>query len=254
MAGIKIIGTGLSGLIGTRIIELLDKDYNFENLSLDTGIDITVKEDVFNKFKDSEAEFVIHLAAKTDVDACEKDKQKDSEILTYNDIKTREDAWIKEKTAWAVNVLGTKNIVEACKYFKKKLIYVSTDFVFDGVKGDYSEKDKPNPINWYSRTKYEGEQIVKTLDGQWIILRTAYPYRAKFERKDFVRGILSRLRSGEKLAMVEDHIIAPTFIDDFVIALDYLIKNRIFGIFHIVGSQFVSPYESALLISETFGL
>ncbi|MCL5438421.1 MAG: SDR family oxidoreductase [Patescibacteria group bacterium] len=254
MAGIKIIGTGLSGLIGSRIVELLGENYSFENLSLDTGTDITIKESVFNKFKNSDAEFVIHLAAKTDVDGCEKDKQKDLNILKYKDIKNQEETWIKEKTAWAVNVLGTKNIVEACKSYKKKLIYVSTDFVFDGVKGDYSEEDKPNPINWYGKTKYEGEKIVESLSGQWMILRTTYPYRAKFTRKDFVRGILSRLQMSEKIAMVEDHIMAPTFIDDFVFALDYLIKNKIFGILHLVGSQFISPYESALLITQTFGL
>lgn len=255
MEKVKIIGTGLSGLVGSRILELLENIYEFEDLSLETGVDITNKEDVLNRIKKSTALMVIHLAAKTNVDLCEKDKEKDIKILGYKDIKQQEKEWVREKTAWAVNVLGTQNIAEACIKTSKGLLYVSTDFVFDGDKKSndgYSEEDKPNPINWYARTKYEGEKIVQTLNPAGIIARLAYPYRASFARKDFVRAIIERLKNRKALKMVTDHIVSPAFIDDIVKAFDVLIKNNKSGIFHVVGVQALSPYDAAVSIAKEF--
>lgn len=253
MGKIKIIGTGLSGMVGSRIVELLNDQYDFENLSLETGVDITDKKSVINILQESDAPIVVHLAAKADVDGCERDKEKDSRILKYQNIRKQEEEWRREKTAWYVNVLGTKNLTEACAKTGKKLIYVSTDFIFDGEKEDgYAEEDNPNPINWYGKTKYEGEKIVQSLNS-YCIMRLAYPYRASFGRNDFVRRIILSLKNKESLQMVTDHFMTPTFIDDFAGALDILIKTKSQGIFHAVGSQFVTPYKAALLIAKVFG-
>lgn len=236
----KILGTGLSGLVGSRIVELLSHKYEFENLSLDTGTDITDKESVTRKIENSNASLVLHLAAKTDVDGCEKEKSLG-----------------EESEAWKINVLGTQNIAYACQKNNKKLIYFSTDFVFDGKNpppNAYSEEDVPNPINWYARTKYEGEKIVQNISTPWAIVRLAYPYRAYFQRNDFLRAILSRLHKGEKIEALSDHIFTPTFIDDLTFAIDTLIKKEALGIFHVVGSQKLTPYEAALRIAEAFGL
>lgn len=228
----KILGTGLTGLIGSRIVELLNGTYEFEF----SETNITDKETIDEKISSSNASVVLHLAAKTDVDGCEKDK-----ILGING------------NAWKINVEGTKNIVEACEESNKKLIYISTDFVFDGEKGsEYSEEDKPNPVNWYAITKYEGEKIVQNSNLNWIIARLAYPYRVNFQRKDFVRNLIHFFKNKEPLNMVTDHIMTPTFIDDIAFALDKLLKNNSKGIFHIVGSSFVSPYEAAVKIAEVF--
>ena len=135
-------------------------------------------------------QIVLHMAAKTNVDGCEEDKARDKEILEYKDPQKQEQAWMEEKTAWTINVFGTQNIIDACQKTNKKLIYISTDFVFDGTKKAYSEEDKPNPINWYAKTKYEGEKIIQNSGLDYVIARIAYPYRAFFERKDFVRAIL----------------------------------------------------------------
>lgn len=230
----KILGTGLSGLVGSRIVELLSGTYEFEF----SETDITDKEVIGEKINNSNASVVLHLAAKTDVDGCEKDK-----ALGING------------DAWKINVEGTRNVIEACKKNNKKLIYISTDFVFDGEKESaYSEEDKPNPINWYATTKYEGEKIVQNSNLSWIIARLAYPYRANFVKKDFVRNLIHFLRNKEPLSMVVDHIMTPTFIDDIAFALDKLLKNDSKGIFHIVGSSFVSPHEAALEIAEAFSL
>lgn len=236
----KILGTGLDGLVGSRIVELLRDKYEFENLSISTGVDITDRAVVLERIKNSEAQIVLHLAAKTNVDGCELDKL------------------LGEKGgAWKINVEGTRNVADACSNSNKKIIYISTDFIFDGENppdGGYSEKDRANPVNWYAQTKYEGEKIIQNLITQWLIIRIAYPYRATFERLDFMRAILKRLQGGLPVAAIEDNIFTPTFIDDIVFAIDALVKNDSSGIFHVVGSQSLTPYDAALLIAEIFGL
>ncbi len=235
----KILGTGLNGLVGSRIVQLLSNKYEFENISRSTGVDIINKDSILSKVNNSDALVILHLAAKTDVDGCELDK------------------FLGEKgETWKINVEGTRNIVKACEETNKKLIYISTDFVFDGVNppaGGYSEEDIPNPINWYAQTKYEGEKTVQAAKAPWIIARIASPYRARFERSDFARTILKRLRNNGKINAVTDHIFNPTFIDDVACALDVLIGSNSQGIFHIVGSQSLTPYNAALLIAKTFG-
>jgi dTDP-4-dehydrorhamnose reductase len=248
----KILVTGLTGLLGSRFVELLGDAYEFEEISRNSGVNILDKAAVLNKISSSEAQIVLHLAAKTNVDGCEEDKERDKEILKLNNLQKQEEAWAKEQTAWAVNVSGTQNIIEACKKTNKKIIYISTDFVFDGKKRNYSEEDECNPINWYARTKYEGEKLIQSSGLKYIIARIAYPYRALFERNDFVRAIMAKLEKSEKLSMVTDHVMTPTFIDDIVNALDILIKLEQNGIFHVVGSQSVNPYDAAVKIARTF--
>lgn len=223
----KILGTGLAGLVGSRIVDLLKDQYEFES----SEVDITDRNAIIEKIKTSDAPIVLHLAAKTDVDGCEKD----------------------HSSAWEINVIGTQNVVDACQESKKKLIYISTDFVFDGSQEVYKEEDVPNPVNWYAKTKYEGEKIVQNTSIPWIIVRLAYPYRSHFVKTDFVRRLVEKLENKENLQMVTDHIMTPTFIDDVAYALDSLIKNNATGIFHVVGSEFISPYEAALKIAKVFG-
>ncbi len=246
----KILGTGLSGLVGSRFVELFDSVYDFSHINLGNGIDILDKKSVFDAISSSDAKIVIHMAAKTNVDGCELDKEKDKKALESNDFTEI----VSGKTAWAVNVLGTNNIIEACKASNKKIIYVSTDFVFDGTKKSYSEDDVPNPLGWYAKTKYEGEKLVQNSGLDFIILRLAYPYRAFFERGDIVRGLIDKLSKGENLKMITDHIMKPTFIDDIANALDVLIQKNETGIFHAVGSQSLTPYDMSIKIANEFGL
>jgi dTDP-4-dehydrorhamnose reductase len=233
----KIIGTGLTGLVGSRVVELLKDSYNFQNISTSTGVDITNASQVEDAIRSSDASVVIHFAAKTDVDGCEADK-----------------AAGEVGDAWRINVEGTRNVANAASKAGKKLIYISTEFVFDGKKEFYTEKDTPNPVNWYAKTKYEGEKIVQALTTPWIIARPAYPYRTAFEKKDFVRAIIGRLQKGGKIMGVTDHIFTPTFIDDIAYALDALFKNETSGIYHLVGSSSLSPYDSSKKIAEVFNL
>lgn len=234
----KILGTGLTGLVGSRIMELLGDEYDFEKVSYEDGVDITNKDQVEKAILESETEIVLHLAAKTDVDGCEEDK-----TLGI------------EGAAWQINVAGTQNIVEACKKTGKKIIYISTDFVFDGNKDFYTEEDLPNPINWYAQTKYEGEKIVQRSGLTYLICRIAFPYRAQFSvKKDFMAAIREKLEKGEEISVVEDEIVTPTFVDDLAYALDFLIKKEAVGFYHVVGSSFHTPVEAAQLVAKTFDL
>jgi len=249
----KILGTGLDGLVGSRIVELLKDQYEFES----SVVDITDRNSIITRIRNSDASIVLHLAAKTSVDGCEEDREIDTKILRYENNERREGQWLIKKTAWGVNVFGTQNIAEACQESKKRLIYISTDFVFDGFRppvGGYEEEDIPSPINWYGKTKHEGEKIVKNASIPWAIARIAYPYRASFARNDFARAILKRLQDQKPVAAVTDHIFTPTFIDDIAFALGALIKSNSRGIFHAVGSESLTPYDAAILIAKHFNL
>lgn len=236
----KVLGTGLNGLVGSRIVELLNTSFEFENISRATGIDITSFKEVNEKVSSTDASLVLHMAAKTNVDSCEEDKTKG-----------------EDGEAWKINVEGTRNIVQACEASNKKLIYVSTDFVFDGTKNEhesYTEEDTPHPINWYARTKYEGEKIVQESIIPWIIARISYPYRANFEKKDFVRAILSRMQETRKIKAVSDHVFCPTFIDDIAHALRLLIKKDEKGIFHVTGGSALTPFDASIKIARVWGI
>lgn len=235
---IPILGTGISGLVGSRIVELLEESFEFTDLSLATGVDITNIEQVLESFKDSPASIVLHMAAKTDVDSCEDDK-----------------IYGEEGAAWMVNVVGTQNIVDAAKKYKKRLIYISTDFVFDGTKDYYSEEMEVNPVNWYAITKAEGERLVKEANISYTIIRLSYPYRTYFNQKsDFVRRIIEKAKSKEKLLALTDHIFTPTFIDDIASALQLLFERELVDTFHVVGSENLTPLEAIERITAKYDL
>ena len=237
----QVIALGLSGLVGSRISELLAEKYELVSLTTSSGVDITKPESltVIKEYRD--ANFVLHLAAKTDVDGCESDKELGD-----------------QGEAWKVNAWGASNVAEIWRETGKKIIYISTDFVFDGQKpkGEYyTEEDIPNPTNWYAVTKYEGEKTVEKSGADYLILRIAYPYRAKFAiRKDFARSIKERLENNQSVKTVTNHIFCPTFIDDLAGVIDKLIENDLSGIYHAVGASSISPLDACYLIADVFGL
>ncbi len=221
----KILGTGLSGLVGGRIVEVLQDRYEFENLSLETGVDITKPGVVDEYVSKSEAPWVWHFAARTDVDGIEAEKVQGEHSLT-----------------WTVNVKATEHIVEACKKYGKRLLYLSTDFVFDGTHPTYTEDDKPNPQSWYAQTKYEGEQRVLSLGDHGLVVRIANPYRTPWSGKpDFIQRIVARLEAKQPVNVPAGQLFIPTFIDDIAMAIDALMTHTGNGIYHAVGSEALTP-------------
>ena len=236
----KIIGTGLSGLVGSRIVELLKDKFEFVDFSLDSGVNLLDQQslaDAFEKNKDAVA--VLHLAAFTDTNAA-WDQKGDKSGICYQ-----------------LNVEGARSILNLAQKYNQYLIYISTDFVFDGTKTTpYLETDTPNPIEWYGETKYFGEKVI--LDSGYAnynISRITYPYRAKFEPKiDIIRKVLTKLQNNEPVKMFSDQICTYTFIDDIAESLGYFLENKTTGIYHLVGSSSHSPYEMCLEIAKAFNL
>ncbi|HRN70041.1 MAG TPA: NAD(P)-dependent oxidoreductase [Candidatus Woesebacteria bacterium] len=225
----KIAITGPNGLVGSRIIELLKNDFEFIPLS-HKDIDITDKELVAEQLKSIDFDILLHLAAYTNVEGAETDRSQ----------------------AYLINVDGTSNIFHALENTNKKIIYISTDFVFDGTNPPYDENSKPNPLGYYALTKFNGEKV---LQNTAMIVRIGFPYgNIKSVKPDFIMRVKQLLEEGKTLNMITNSTITPTYIDDIAFALKHLMDNYSPEIFHIVGSKSYSPFETGKLIAKTFGL
>jgi len=233
VAETKILIIGASGLLGSKLYEKLSQHYKV------TGAYSTNKQeglhfyDMTNKdstiFQETKPDIVIHTAGITNVDSCETDKE----------------------LAYKVNVEGTENIIQGCKLNNSKLIYISTDFVFDGKKGNYKEEDTPNPLSYYGKTKLEAENLVKNSGLGYIIGRVAVLYGAKQNNK-LVSWCIEQLKKKEYTTLVADHMRTPTLVDDIAEALHILIQNKRTGTYHIAGSKTLSAFSMGLRIAEEF--
>jgi len=235
----KILGTGLSGLVGSRVVKVLSDEFEFVNLDLKSGVDITNKDQVLQAFKDNQdAVGVIHLAAMTDVS------------------RAYQESGDKDGLVYQVNVVGTANIAQAAAFFHKYLFHVSTDFVFDGTKKTpYTETDKPNPIEWYGQTKLWAEEVVAKEHDNYFIGRLAFPINADEPngRQDFLHKVLDWLSHEHERSLFKDTIVTPTFIDDVAQVIKRAINDRVVGLYHMTGSTFISPYNFARRVAKVFG-
>lgn len=258
----KIILTGASGLIGSRFEELMHENHEIVAFS-SKDLDITNCDDVYHAFesKAAKADVVIHLAAKTNVDSCEEDKIEDERLIKEQiGNQTRVGVvdwdwtkWIdRNKSAFAVNFIGTKVLYSEAKDRGIKFVYISTDFVFEG-NGNYDEESESRPINWYGMTKHYGEQLIDT--SRDLIVRLSFPYGYPSDVKnDFFWALVDLLNFKDEVSLIEDQTITPTFIDDIVNGLDFLLAKGAIGIYHLTGSSFEDPLEIGHKIKEKLGL
>lgn len=238
MSKTQLLGTGLTGLVGSKFVELYDDTYEFTNLDLATGVDITHADQVMNAVTKHPAKVLVHFAAFTDVSKAHQEKGDKSGIV------------------YKVNVLGTQNIVEAVKKSGKRLIHISTAYVFDGEKeGLYTEEDKINPIEWYGQTKAWAEEVVASSGIDNAILRIDQPYRQDdFSKLDILHRIKKGLEEGKLPPMFTDHTFTATKIEEFAKILDFVIQHQIAGIFHATTDPVTTDYEFAQKIKEQFNL
>jgi len=226
---LKIALTGADGLVGSRIVELLSRDFIFIPLPQST-MDITNINQVKKVISNTDFDIFLHLAAYTNVAGAETNKE----------------------LCFKINVDGTKNVFQSVQSKRKKFIYISTDFVFDGKNPPYYEDSLPNPPGIYAQSKYQGE---KAVENKAMIVRISYPYRTVFDKKrDFFRTFKTYLEQKKPLSMITDSLMTPTFIDDIAYGLKYLFKNYSPEVFHLTGGKTISPYETALLIADKFNL
>lgn len=159
-----------------------------------------------------------------------------------------------QKLAWEVNVNGTKNIVSAAKLVKARLIYISTDLVFKGDKGLYSEEDIPAPLCYYGKTKLEGEKIVSSLSSNYCIARTSLIYGWSLNSsKCFVEIMIDNLNNGREVRVFMDEYRTPIYVKNLCEILIELAKREdLQGLYHICGSQRLSRFELGLKLSKIF--
>jgi len=173
---------------------------------------------------------VVHAAAFTDVDGSES----------------------KADLAYQVNVLGSRNVAVACRETNSALVYICTDYVFDGTKGTpYQEYDQTNPLSVYGKTKHLGEVYVRDLLSKFYIVRTSWLYG--YHGPNFITTMLKLAETHDTISVVSDQIGSPTYTVDLAKAIAKLIKKPAYGIYHVTNSDHCSWYEYAQLIFEIAG-
>jgi len=158
-----------------------------------------------------------------------------------------------KRLATKINVEGPKNVIRACKQIDSKLIFMSTDFIFDGRKsGDYTEEDIPNPISHYGKTKFDAELAILNSDIDYLICRTAVLYGWNNEKLNFITWVLKKLQDNERINIVTDQINNPTYVRNLAEIILKLIEKKASGIYHTAGDDALSRYEIAIKCAEVF--
>lgn len=241
----RIFVVGANGMLGQRIIQFYNSNKNvqlfacsIEENPLFNNVDylccnITerdkIKQAVYNFMPD----VILNTAAYTNVDLSETERE----------------------TAWNINVKGVEYLSESARVIDAHLIHISSDYIFDGKNGPYSEDDKPNPLGYYGRTKLASENALKISGSIYTILRTNVLYGVASKSKaDFVEWLIDTVNSGQPVRIVDDQISNPTFIDDLIQAISKVIEFRKLGVYNIGGKEFLSRYEFTEIIAEYFNL
>ncbi len=236
----KILITGTKGLLGSNLALMYTKNHEVYatskekpafNFCLNYKLDITNEEDI-KIISKLNPDIVIHCAALTNVDYCEKNFQLAEEI----------------------NVDGTRKVADACKKIGCYLVHISTDAIFDGEKGNYIEEDAPNPINIYGKTKLQAENTIKNIGGKYCIIRTNI-YGWNFQEKNsLAEWILEKLEKNEEILGFADIFFNPINTINLGAAILELCEKKYQGVLNLGGSESCSKFEFAKRIAEKFGL
>ena len=251
-SGLKktVLVTGANGLLGQKLIGFLRNDENVELIGTGKGasrlpeswegsyswmeLDITDRDQVMAVFSVTKPDSVIHTAAMTQVDDCEKDRE-GCRIL---------------------NVEAVRYLIEACEKYDTHLIHLSTDFIFDGEDGPYTEEALPNPVNYYGVTKMEAENLLFSSKVRWAIVRTVLVYgiAQDMSRSNIILWVKKSLEEGKTIKVVNDQWRTPTLAEDLAEGCILIMKKVATGVFNISGADFLTPYDMAIQTTEYFGL
>lgn len=243
----KILITGANGLLGQKVVaQLLKQGIEFcatsagENRNTDcpdekyVSLDITDAQGVNSVITSYTPTHVIHTAAMTNVDACELNPEECEQI----------------------NVLGTQNLFEASKRIGAHFQFLSTDFVFDGTKGNYSEEDQVHPLSIYADSKVRSEQLLQNdAYTNWSIVRTIIVYGTgnNLSRSNLIAWAKESLKSGQPMKVVDDQFRAPTWASDLAWGCIRICALNKTGIFHLSGPETYSIFDIVLIVAKHFG-
>lgn len=244
-----ILITGANGLLGQKLVEQAALDPKYRVIATGKGecrlpkenpnfeyvqMDVSKKDDIKGIFSKYQPAIVIHAASMTDVDRCE----------------------IARDACYTQNVDATRWIAKACSKHHSHLIYLSTDFIFDGKEGPYDEGAKPNPLNYYGWTKLQTERIVQAAACDWTIVRTNLVYGTAHDlsRSNIVLWVKHGLENGKDLSLVDDQLRSPTLAEDLASGCLLIAEKKATGIFNISGKDLLTPFDMAMLTAKHFGL
>jgi dTDP-4-dehydrorhamnose reductase len=236
----KILVTGASGLLGSRLYEILSKNHEVAGTYMSKKADMLYPLDITNfravedMLKTTRPDFVVHTASFVNVDKAE----------------------IQKDIAREINQNGTLNIAKACAKNSSRLVYISSDFVFEGNPNIlYNEESPTNALNFYGQTKLAGEEIVRETIEKPLIIRPALLYGNDTNTKSsFITSVVEKLRKGEKFLADNSIIKYPTLTDDVSYAIKALIEKGESGIYHISGKEGLTKFEWAKKIARAYRL
>jgi dTDP-4-dehydrorhamnose reductase len=246
----NILVTGANGLLGQHLIQLLLTATDWQVTGTGKGpcrlpvaqngrfnyqqLDITDGPAAFNFYLQAKPGMVIHAAAQTQVDDCEQNPV----------------------ACWNINVTATRFLTEAAKKIRPFFIFVSTDFVFDGAAGPYSETAVPSPVNYYGSSKLAGEKEVLTSGLDAAVVRTClvYGHTHNGSRSNIISWVKNNLEQGRHIKVVNDQWRTPTLVQDLAKGILLIAQKRATGIFHISGKEMLTPYDMAMATANYYGL
>ena len=237
----SILITGANGFVGKYLVMHLQKTFRViqsdKTVSTESDekysayMDITKPETIDNVFLKFSPDIVLHLAANKNIDNCE----------------------IYPEEAFRVNLKGTNNIISACDKYKAFLIFMSSDYVFDGISGNYQEEHIMNPLTIYGRTKKEAEDLVVKSGIMFCIFRSGSIYGNDNWQGPLLKWASERLAKGHFVNAFSNIFSTPTCIYDVAVGVERIANNYANGIFHIAGSQRVSRWEFLRLYADVNG-
>lgn len=237
----KYLVTGSAGLIGSQFVSDLEQSgrsvyscYNDAKPShgIPIKLDLLNIQEISTTLQKFQPDVIIHLAALTDVEKCE----------------------LEPKLAYSINTKATEQIVKEAEQIGCFLIYLSTDYVFDGKNGMYKETDPTNPINQYGKTKLDGEKAVEKCKSPWAIIRTSTPFGNHLTKKTFPIWVIENLQKNKTLSIIEDQFTSPTYVPNLTEMILDVISHNLVGFFHLSGSTRISRYRFAQMIADKLNL
>lgn len=238
----RFLVTGGSGLLGSAIAahsirsgyDVFSGYHQHQTIEVNpVPLDITNPKAVDDAFMKVKPDIVIHSAAMTHVDRCEENP----------------------RLATLINVEGTRNVANEARKYGSYLVYVSTDYVFSGEKGNYKETDEPGPINHYGVTKLEGEKIVSSYPNHCIVRPSViYGSKPAAGKDNFVLWVINQLRIGKPIQILNDQVVSPTLNTNLAEMINEIAETRLTGIYHLSGATAISRYNFTLKIAEEFNL
>lgn len=245
----KILVTGSNGLLGQKLTHLLRQQPDVELVATSRGrnkladvypdvrfvpLDVTDAAQVQQVLVQEQPTHLIHTAAMTNVDECE----------------------LNREACWQQNVTAVQHLVAVCEQTNCHLLHVSTDFIFSGEAGPLEEDAAPGPVNFYGESKLAAEQLVQACRAPWAILRTVLVYGVAHEygRTNIVLWVRDSLRAGKEIKVVDDQFRTPTLAEDLAQGCWLAAHHNATGVFHLSGSEMLTPYQMAQQTAAYFSL